>query len=246
MRRSGGIRQRVRPQWPQQREQNRHAIYCAQGRVQPLVVSAPSQRGTTRQLFTPDGGRSTQDTARFFKAATGSESLEGRIWYLGGRLVHRHRSLPAPLSRARVGVRLQPAPPDQPYCPDSSRVVCRSRSGPMRVGIPHSHPDRGVGIPSVLVLTGACESVLHPGHRKVTTFRSEGLDLRRFKVKNMGVCAKGDLLAISLSPQQPFPSSPMFGRGVSPGANRAMHCATWAPSHSAVTKANRISDLPRH
>ena len=45
----------------------------------------------------------------------------------------------------------------------------------------------------------------------------------------MGVCAKDDLLAISLSPQQPFPSSPMFGQGVSPGDNRATHCATWAP-----------------
>ena len=96
----------------------------------PLSVA---RRASSSHLMV---GEARRTPPRFFKAATGSESLEGRIWYLGGRLVHRHRSLPAPLSRARVGVRLQPAPPDQPYCPDSSRVVCRSRSGPMRVGIP--------------------------------------------------------------------------------------------------------------
>ena len=40
-----------------------------------------------------------------------------------------------PPSRARAGVRLQPAPAaapsDQPYHPDASRLVCRSRSGPV-------------------------------------------------------------------------------------------------------------------
>ena len=38
----------------------------------------------------------------------------------------------------------------------------------------------------------------------------------------MGMCAKDGLLAISLRPQQPFPSSPIFCRGVSPGAKHAM------------------------
>ena len=48
-----------------------------------------------------------------------------------------------------------------------------------------------------------------------------GLDLWRLEGQNMGVCAKDGLLAISLSSQQLFPSSPIFGRGVSPGANHA-------------------------
>ena len=49
------------------------------------------------------------------------------------RQKEKARGAPAPLSRARVGVRLQPAsaaaPQDQPYHPDSSRLACRSRSG---------------------------------------------------------------------------------------------------------------------
>ena len=150
MRRSGGIRQRVRPQWLWQRGQNPHATHCAQGRVQSLVVLAPSQHGATPQLFTPHGGRSTQDSAQVLQSSDRVGKLGGRIWDLGGRPMHRHRSLRAPLSRARVGVRLQPAPaaapPDQPYYPDSSRLVCRSRSGPMLVGTPRSHHDRGADV----------------------------------------------------------------------------------------------------
>ena len=57
--------------------------------------------------------------------------------------------------RARVGVRLQPtpaaAPSDQPYHPDSSRLVCRWRSGSLRAGTPPSRHDRGGGISSVLI-----------------------------------------------------------------------------------------------
>ena len=75
-------------------------------------------------------------------------------------------NLPAPLSRARV-VRLQPAPAaapaDQPYHPDSSRLVCHSRSGPLRAGTPPSHHDRGDKRPSVLALIGAWDARLACG-----------------------------------------------------------------------------------
>ena len=37
--------------------------------------------------------------------------LGRRIWDLGGRSMHRYESLPAPLSCARAGVRMQPLPP---------------------------------------------------------------------------------------------------------------------------------------
>ena len=72
--------------------------------------------------------------------------LRGRIRDLGGRQMHRHRSRPATLPRARAWFRLQSAPAatlaDQPHCPDSSRVVCHSRSGPVRTGSPPSRQDR--------------------------------------------------------------------------------------------------------
>ena len=126
--------------------------------------------------------------------------------------MHRHWNLPAPPSRARLGVRLQPAPvaapPDQPYHPDSRRLVCRSRSGSLRAGTPPSHHDRGDGIPSVLALIGARDAM--PG-------------LWRFRGHNKGACAVViGTLAVSLGSLQPLHSSPTFGQEVSPGANHAL------------------------
>ena len=122
-----------------------------QGWVQPDMAWAPSQHG-----------RSTQDTAPVLQGSDRDGRLGGRIWDRGGRPMHRHWNLQAP-SRARIGVRLQPAPaaapPDQPYHSDSS-LVCRSRSGPLRAGTPPSHHDRGVGISSSLALIGAWDAVL--------------------------------------------------------------------------------------
>ena len=82
-----------------------------------------------------------------------------------------------------------------------------------------------------------------------------------FEAKVFAVCAEdGFLLPISLSPQQPFPSSPIFDRGVSPGANHAMEkkeeldCRRIVPlglqSHSAVrqctgSRVSRDTDPPR-
>ena len=89
-------------------------------------------RPSSPLLMVVDEARRTPP--RFFKAATHSESSGDEYGIL------------------EDDVRLQPAlaaaPPDQPYYPDSSRLVCCSRSGPMRGGIP-----------SVLALIGAYDSV---------------------------------------------------------------------------------------
>ena len=140
------------------------ATHSAQGWVQFLVVSATSQHVATHQLFAPDGGRSTQGTAPVLQSSDRVGKLRGRIWDLGGRPMHRDRSLPASLPRARGGLRLQPvpaaAPTDQPYHPDSSRLVCCLRSGPVRAGTPPSHQDPGVRNPSVLALIRAFDAVV--------------------------------------------------------------------------------------
>ena len=94
---------------------------------------ATSQNGATLQFFTLDGGRSVQHTAPFFKATTGSESSGDDF------AMHRRVGLPLSLPRARVGLRLQPVAaatsPNQSYDPDPNRLVCYSRSGPVRGGL---------------------------------------------------------------------------------------------------------------
>ena len=84
-----------------------------------------------------------------------TRKLGRRVRDLGGRLMHRHGSLPTTLSRARAGVRLQPAPAaapqSQPYCLVSSRLALR---GPMRTGSLPSHEGQGDRCSSVLALTG--------------------------------------------------------------------------------------------
>ena len=66
-------------------------------------------------------------------------------------------------------------PPDQPYYPDTNRLVCHSVCGPMRAGCPPSHQDRGDRSPSVLALIGAWDAVLRCtlGFSK-STFRRDG------------------------------------------------------------------------
>ena len=177
------------------------ATHCPQGRVQSLVGF-----GTFSALLKHAGHRSGSSKQRQ------SGKARGRIWDLGGRPMYRRRSLPAPLSRAQIGVRLQPAPAaapsDQPYHPDLGRLVCRSRSGPLRAGTPPSHHDGGDGIPSVLALMRAWDAT--PG-------------LRRFRGQNKGACEVViGSLAVSLGSQQPFPSCPIFGRVEIPGPNHAM------------------------
>ena len=67
------------------------------------------------------------------------------------------------------------------------------------------------------------------------------------------MCAKVGHLAISLSPQQPLPSSPLFGRSVPPGANHAVEekdvldgRSTWTAVSLRSTTVHRASGLPRH
>ena len=156
--------------------------------------------------------------------------LRRRILGLGGRSMYRHRGLPATLPRARVGFRLQPAPaalPDEPHYPDSSRVVCHSRSGSMRAGSPPSHQDRGDRSPSVLALIGASSAVL----RCTSSFARRplfgvtvpaGLYPWRLKGQNKCASALDGLLPASLRRQQPFHSNPILGCIVSPGAQHAM------------------------
>ena len=89
------------------------------------------------------------------------------------------------------------------------------------LGAPPSHQDRGVRNPSVLALIGACDTMLHQPH-KGTTYRSKGpywsspAAIQRTKPG----CVPGGRSSAYLP--QPFPSSSMFDRGVSLGANHAM------------------------
>ena len=133
--------------------------------------------------------------------------------------MNRHRGLPAMVPRARVGFRLQPAPaaalPDQPFCPGSSRVLCHSRSGPLRAGSPPNHQDRGDRSPSVLALIGAWNAVLRCtlGFARRRLFSTQ---------RTNQVCLRGGRSSTCLSPQQPFHSNPVLGCIVSLGAQHAM------------------------
>ena len=90
--------------------------------------------------------------------------------------MHRRGSLPTTLSRARAGVRLQPAPAaapqGQPHCPDSSRLVLHSCSGPMRIAPSPSHPDRGDRFSSVPALTRNHDTVLRNIYARMTKSQS--------------------------------------------------------------------------
>ena len=214
MRRSGGIRQRVHPQWLQQREQNRHAICCAQGRGLSLVVSAPSQRGDTKQLFTPDGGRSMQDTAPVLQSSDTVGKLGGTnlgSWRTTGASTQESASAAISCTQAEWCASFAQWHDASWDSSQSARPWSRDPEC--------SGTDRSLRINVTLL----------PRHRKVTTFRSEGLDLRRFKGQTW-VCAQRTIFWLSPSVlSSRFPQARCSSRGVSPGANRATHCATWAP-----------------
>ena len=136
--------------------------------------------------------------------------------------MHRYGSLPVPLSRGRVGVRLHPAPAaapsDQPYLPDSSLLVCRSRTGPLGTESPPSHHDRGDGMPRVLALIGACDARGPLVGVKVFAH----LDRRRSKGQNMGVCAQRWSPRHLPQSSGAVSSSPTCDRGETLGANHAV------------------------
>ena len=110
--------------------------------------------------------------------------------------MHRRVGLPLSLPRARVGLRLQPVAaatsPNQSYYPDPNRLVCCAAPW----------ASKGGSLFGVTVLAGVYQ--------------------RPPQGQNKCVCKGDGLLPTSLSPQQPFPSSPFFGSLVFLGANHAM------------------------
>ena len=157
---TGGVRHRAHPQLSQRRGQNPRATPSAQGQSASLSPTI-SQHGATLRT---DSGRRALETASVLQSCDGVGKLRGRIRDLGGRQVCRHRSLPGTLPRARADLRLQStpaaAPTDQPHYPDSSRMVCHSRSGSMRTGTPSSHQDHCAGNPGVLAENGTWNASL--------------------------------------------------------------------------------------
>ena len=140
--------------------------------------------------------------------------LKGRIWGLGGRSMYRHRGLPAVNELVFANSPPAAAPPNQPFYPDSSRMLCHSRSGPMRAFSPPNHRDRGdrseyIGTDRSLARIAA----LHPELCKETTFRSDGPGwsppVATQRTKTSGARPVDGLPPASLSPQQPFHSFPI-------------------------------------
>ena len=132
-----------------------------------------------------------------------------------------HRQAPPP--RARVGFRLQPTPaaalPDQSYYPDSrpdASWVSSQSSRPWRQEPECTGTDRSL----------ERSAALHLRLRKETTSFGVTVLARPNPWRPMGqnkcACAVDGLFPTSLSLQQPFPSSPILGSVVSPGAQHAM------------------------
>ena len=146
--------------------------------------------------------------------------------------MQRHRSLPATLLRARAGLRLQStptaAPAEKSHYPDSSRVVCHSRSGPVRTGSPSSHQAISLA----------------------------GLNTWQLKEQNKSERVLCDRLPATLGAQQPSHSSLSLGYIQSSGARHAMERKKSAGRQMQFvagtqislrsTAANGLSDLPKH
>ena len=131
--------------------------------VQSLVVLTTAQQGSLPWCLNLADGPGGQSLVSLPKGSNWTKKLRRRGRDLGGRQMHRHGSLPATPSRARPGVRLQPAPAaapqGQPYYPDSSRLVLHSCSGPVRIEPSPSRPDRGDKSSCVLAPTGNLDTV---------------------------------------------------------------------------------------
>ena len=145
--------------------------------------------------------------------------------------MHRHRSLPATLPRARVDFRLQPtpaaAPTDQLHHPVPSRLVCHPGSRPMRTGSPPGHNHRGRRNPGVLALNGAWNATLRCAAGAARSLLSEAIILTRLhawqlKQQNKSERAISDRLPAVLDDQQPFHSSLSLGYIESRGPNHAV------------------------
>ena len=183
----------------------------------PLVISATSQHGATPQLFTPEGGRSTQDTAPVLHSADRVGKLGKRVWDLGGRPMHRHWSPPSPLSRARVGARLQLAPPPRLQIRPWSR-------DPECFGT-----DRSLGRSAWLVAIQRTRRV------RERDGRSSGYLPQSSAAVSLKPCIRPWCVSECQS-----------CHGKERSAGRQMHCVAWTPVSLRSTTANWISVLPRH
>ena len=142
-----------------------------------------AQQGALPRCLNLSDAPGRQAPSSLLQGGNWTRKLGRRVRNLGGRQVHRHGSLPSTLSRARAGVRLQPAPAaapkGQPYYPDSSRLVLHSCSGSMRIG----PLDR-------------FSTVLAPTRNQDTVLRNKYARMIKTSCHNT-----------FLSPQQPSPSS---------------------------------------
>ena len=98
---------------------------------------------------------------------------------------------------------LSPRSQNQPYYPDSSRVVCHSRSGPVRTGSPPSHQDRGDRSSSVLALIGVWNAALGCTlglARRPLFGETVPAGLYPLRLKGHQVCVRSGRSAATLSP----------------------------------------------
>ena len=94
----------------------------------PAAAALPERRhGPTHHLPLHAG----QERAQFFNTGNRSGKLRRRIWDIGGRTLHRHRSLSTTLLPARTGVCMQPTPRRS-----SRGLVRRAESSSVRAGSP--------------------------------------------------------------------------------------------------------------
>ena len=190
-----------------------HATHCVRGRVQSQVAWAPSQQGRSTQ-----GHRTGSSRQRQSRKPWGDEfgiMEDDRCIDIG---IFQRRYLVHELVFAC-------SPPPPPRLQTSHTLVTQADWCADRAV---AHCEQGLfPVATILALIGAWNAVLRctlcTARRPLFEAKVlAGVDRQRSKGRNTGVCAKDGLLAISLSPQQPFPSSPTFGQEVSPGANHAM------------------------
>ena len=166
---------------------------------------------------------------QFFKVATGMESSGSEFGVL-----EDDRCIDTGVFQQRYLVHefvsacsLPPgaAPPDQPYYPDSGRVVCHSRTGPMGAGSPSQSPRPRRQEPKC---TGTDRSLgrsaaLHLGLREETTFRSDGpcWSLPMATQTTQEVCVRGGRSSVYLL-QSPaaVPLKP----------DTWLYCVSWCPT----------------
>ena len=187
----GGRRRLAHPQWLRKRLT-----------TQPIVHKGDCGSGCRQRLS--QHGRSLQDAAPVPQGSDRRRKLGRRIWDLDEQCIDAG-SLPAPLSCARAGVRVQPspaaAPSDEPdWC--AVRAVARCEQGLLPVF-----------------------TTAETGSRVFWHWSGPGTqcqDCGDSEVKTRVRAVVIGSLAVSLGSQQPFPSSPICGCGEIPGPTHAM------------------------